>query len=133
MQIPWLVAILGLMSRYKRIATSIGPKPRLVDRIIRCAGSNRKLCTKLGVHDGYGIRWKDEGFITERWAVPISQFGFSDEWGHITAVDILEAAVEGRRLRKAEKRQEKTERLAAMEAALAQLPEVPAESVDPAG
>ena len=125
--------MLTLMASPLKSAPPSGHKPRLVDRIIACMGSSRKLSTALHVGEDYPTRWRHEGFITARWAFAIGEFQLSDEWGHITALDVVQGDADGRAARKARREVEAAARLAALEAHLASLAAAEGEGADPAG
>lgn len=69
------------------------------------------------------MRWRKEGFIPETWSDHVGELQLSDEWGHITALDVVRAARDGRAARKARREVEARARLAALEAHLSSLAE----------
>ena len=95
-------------------------KPALVYRLVAILGSSRKLSTVLGVPSDHSVRWRRMGFIPARWADHVGELDLSDEWGHITALDVLKADREGRAARKRREVVEQAARLAELEAALAE-------------
>lgn len=72
--------------------------PRLLERLRAIYGSYGKFCQAIGVTDNYPPKWKQAGYIPERWALDIHRLNARDQQGQITAMTVLYEA-EAARLR----------------------------------
>lgn len=63
--------------------------PRIVARLKAALGSEGAICRALGIPDNYTTKWKQTGYIPERWALDIHRLNVTDEWGAITAMTVL--------------------------------------------
>lgn len=73
--------------------------PSILDRLRIALGSQNATARALGVSENYPTRWRKEGFIPESYALDVGELKISDEYGRITAMDVLVEAREMRRLR----------------------------------
>lgn len=73
------------------------PAPKTLDRIVAILGSQGALARALDVKPNYPTKWKHLGYIPTEWAIEIHELRLRDEWGPITAMDVLE---EYRRVRR---------------------------------
>lgn len=78
------------------MAESKQKKPPLVERLAAVFGSGGKLCKAMHVPDNYPTKWKQGGYIPERWALDIHRLNVRDQWGQITAMTVLYEAEEAR-------------------------------------
>lgn len=93
-------------------------RPPLLQRLYRNMGSWGKLARAMEVKDNYPTRWRRSGYIPETYALAVDRLGLADEYGEITAYDVLLEAerVRARVLEDAQ-RALKAERQAARQAA----------------
>ena len=73
--------------------------PRILDRLKAILGSYGRVTVALDVAPNYATRWAREGFIPEVWALDVEDLHLQDEWGAITARDVLFEARAGRTAR----------------------------------
>lgn len=77
---------------------NLAQKPSLMERLRTIYGSYGAYARALGVTDAYPQKWKQAGYIPERWALDVHRLNARDEWGQITAMTVLYEA-EAARLR----------------------------------
>ena len=73
--------------------------PNLLDRLAAHFGNWYRLTEALGVNRNYSTQWTREGFIPEIWALEVEHLNLGDQWGEISAYDVLIEARAGRSAR----------------------------------
>lgn len=81
------------------MARSANIPPRILDRLKAILGSYGRVTKALGVSPNYATRWTREGFIPEIWALEVEHLNLGDQWGEISAYDVLIEARAGRSAR----------------------------------
>ena len=76
--------------------SSANNPPMILDRLKAILGSYGRVTVALDVAPNYATRWVREGFIPEVWALDIEDLNLRDEWGAITAREVLLEARSGR-------------------------------------
>jgi len=64
-------------------------KPPVVDRLRAALGSDARAAEALGANRNYMQRWRQAGYIPERWALDIHRLRIKDEWGPLDYWEVL--------------------------------------------
>lgn len=94
----------AFMSNMTKSVTSSGNRkarfvPLVVERLVHHFGSGAAMCRALGVTPNFATGWRREGFLPELWALEVERLNVVDEWGRITAYEVLLEAEAVRRKR----------------------------------
>ena len=76
--------------------------PRVIHRLKELLETFAAIASALGVPRNYVTRFRRQGFINEVWALDVRELKLRDQFGPITAYDILLETREARRIKFAE-------------------------------